>query len=194
LFAFDAVPVCPDGTVPRIQITFGNRPDLDGQVGTLTFSTGGSVPLTFDANGSTTIAYPASAGTGPVTMTYTLGQESVSRTTTFPEACSAATTTTTTRPIPPTTQFQGETTTTVPGATTTTVPGQTTTTVAGQTTTTAVAVIPASASSPNTTIAVRAANLPTTGSRPLGLLAAATAALIGGGLLLRASRQERDAS
>ena len=31
----------PDGVTPQISITFGNRPDLDGQTGTLTFSTGG---------------------------------------------------------------------------------------------------------------------------------------------------------
>ena len=48
LFAIEVEPTCPDGTLATIEITFGNRPDLDGQVGTLTFTTGGSVPLTFD--------------------------------------------------------------------------------------------------------------------------------------------------
>ncbi len=116
LFAIEVNPVCPDGTAPEIVITFGDRPDLDGQTGTLTFSTGGSIPLTFDANGATTIAYPASAGTGPVTMTYVLGAESVTRSTTFPEACTGATTTT----RPGATTTTAATTTTTPGATTTT--------------------------------------------------------------------------
>ena len=125
-FAIEVTPLCPDGTTPEIAITFGNRPDLDGQTGTLTFSTGGSISLVFDANATVEIPYPASAGTGPVTMTYTLGAESVTRSTTFPEACAPATTTTTTVPGVTTT------TTTVPGQTTTTTtlpPGVTTTTL-----------------------------------------------------------------
>jgi hypothetical protein len=112
-FAIEVTPVCPDGTAPLIAITFGNRPDLDGQTGTLTFSTGGSVPLTFQSNTTTEIPYPASAGTGPVTMTYTLGQESVTRTTTFPEACTEATTTTTSASTT-TTSTSTTTTTTTP--------------------------------------------------------------------------------
>ena len=115
LFSFDAEPTCPDGTEPTIEITFGDRPDLDGQIGTLTFSTGGSIALEFNANNTVPIQYPDSAGTGPVTMTYTLGAESVTRSTTFPEACTTGTTTTTTTP-------GATTTTTVPGATTTTTP------------------------------------------------------------------------
>jgi len=87
------------------------------------------------------------------------------------------------------------------GGTTTTVVvpntqvGETTTTVGG-TTTTALVVSPATLSptgSPNTTIAVAAGALPVTGSQPQGLVAAAIAALIGGGFLVRASR-ERNAS
>ena len=122
-FAIEVTPLCPDGTVPLIEITFGNRPDLDGQVGTLTFSTGGSVSLTFDANGTVEIPYPASAGTGPVTMTYTLGAESVTRSTSFPEACTPSTTSTTTSTtIPGTTTTSSTTSSTVPSSTTT-VPG-----------------------------------------------------------------------
>ena len=102
-FAIEVEPLCPDGTTPLIEITFGDRPDLDGQTGTLTFSTGGSIPLTFDANNTVEIPYPASAGTGPVTMTYTLGAESVTRSTTFPEACAPPTTTGPTTTAPPTT-------------------------------------------------------------------------------------------
>jgi len=83
----------------------------------------------FNSGGTTDIAYPASAGTGPVTMTYTLGAESVTRSTTFPEACEPGTTTTTsigtttstaaptTTTVSPTTEVQ--TTTTAPASTTT---------------------------------------------------------------------------
>ena len=115
-FSIEVEPLCPDGTEPTIAITFGNRPDLDGQIGILTFSTGGSIELEFNANTTVPIQYPDSAGTGPVTMTYTLGAESVTRSTTFPEACAPGTTTT----------APGATTTTAPGATTTTTlpPGQ----------------------------------------------------------------------
>jgi hypothetical protein len=132
-FAIEVAPLCPDGTTPEIEITFGDRPDLDGQTGTLTFSTGGSIPLVFNANGTTTIPYPASAGTGPVTMTYTLGAESVTRSTTFPEACAPTTTTgattsstssTTTTTIPTTTTSGPSTST---SSTTTTAPTTTTT-------------------------------------------------------------------
>ena len=120
LFAIEVEPTCPDGTLATIAITFGNRPDLNGQVGTLTFSTGGSIPLTFISNTTVEVPYPASAGGGPVTMTYTLGAESVTRSTTFPEACAPGTTTT----APP----GGSTTTTTPPTNTFTTPGGTTTT------------------------------------------------------------------
>ncbi|RPI10931.1 MAG: hypothetical protein EHM63_02425, partial [Actinobacteria bacterium] len=106
LFAIEVEPLCPDGTEPTIAITFGVRPDLHGQIGTLTFSTGGSIALEFRSGETVPIQYPDSAGTGPVTMTYTLGAESVTRSTTFPEACSPGTTTTS----------PGVTTTTLPGA------------------------------------------------------------------------------
>ena len=127
-FAIEVEPLCPDGTVPLIAITFGDRTDLDGQTGTLSFSTGGSVSLTYEVGATVEIPYPASAGTGPVTMTYTLGAESVTRSTSFPEACAPATTSTT---VPGGTT----TTSTIPGDTTTTsstVPGETTTTAPGR--------------------------------------------------------------
>jgi hypothetical protein len=130
LFAIEVEPLCPDGTEPSIAITFGVRPDLHGQIGTLTFSTGGSIALEFRSGETVEIQYPDSAGTGPVTMTYTLGAESVTRSTTFPEACAPGTTTT----VPTTNTFVTPTTTTLPGVTTTTLPGATTTTTlpAGQ--------------------------------------------------------------
>ena len=125
-FAIEVEPLCPDGTVPLIAITFGDRADLDGQTGTLSFSTGGSVSLTYEVGATVEIPYPASAGTGPVTMTYTLGAESVTRSTTFPEACAPPTTSTTTTVPGGTTTIPGDTTTTsttIPGTTTTTQPG-----------------------------------------------------------------------
>jgi hypothetical protein len=137
LFAIEVEPTCPDGTLATIEITFGNRPDLNGQVGTLTFNTGGSVPLTFISNATVEVPYPISAAGGPVTMTYTLGAESVTRSTTFPEACAPPTTTTgPTTTVPTTNTFVTPTTTTLPGVTTTTLPGATTTTIPGATTTT----------------------------------------------------------
>ena len=128
-FSFPSVTaICPNG-VALISITFPSRPELNGQVGTLTFSTGGSTPLTFISGATVQVPYPASAGTGPVTLTYTVaGQTATPVTLTFPANCAAPTTTTTT---PGGTTTTGPSTTTPtpntfavpPGATTTTVPG-----------------------------------------------------------------------
>jgi hypothetical protein len=123
LFAINVGTVCTNG-VPLINITFPNRPELNGQpAGTLTFSTGGSTPLTFIANASVQVPYPPSAGTGPVTLTYVVaGQSATPATVTFPPNCTPITTTTTAP--------GGSTTTTAPGGTTTTVrPGGSTTTL-----------------------------------------------------------------
>ena len=113
--------------MPLISITFPARPELNGQVGTLAFSTGGSVPLTFIAGGTVQVPYPASAGTGPVTLTYTLGTETATATVSFPSEVGCVPVTTTTAPAT-TTTAPGVTTTTAPGATTTTAPAATTTT------------------------------------------------------------------
>jgi hypothetical protein len=80
--------------VPIIAITFGNRPDLNGQTGTLFFSTGGSIPLTFQSGQTVGIDYPPGT-TADVTLTYVLGNESASATVSFPEDCPVGTTTTT---------------------------------------------------------------------------------------------------
>ena len=128
-FSFPSVTaICPNN-VALISITFPSRPELNGQVGTLTFSTGGSTPLTFISGATVQVPYPASAGTGPVTLTYTVaGQTATPVTLAFPANCAAATTTTTapggtTTTGPSTTTPTPNTFTVPPGATTTTVPG-----------------------------------------------------------------------
>jgi hypothetical protein len=114
-FSFSAVTAgCPEGQ-PTIFITFPLRPDLHGQVGTLTFSTGGSIELEFRSGETVPIQYPDSAGTGPVTLTYTLGTETATATVDLnEEECEVTTTSTTTSTVP------GSTTTTTEGGSTTT--------------------------------------------------------------------------
>ena len=121
LFSTNVLGVCVENAA-SISITFGVRADLDGQSGTLAFSTGGSVSLVFDSGNTVTIPYPASAGTGPVMLTYTLGTETATASVTYPENC-PVTTTTTTQPGTTTT------TTTIVPTTTTTLPPTTTTEV-----------------------------------------------------------------
>jgi hypothetical protein len=137
LFAIGAAgPTCIDAQ-PFIAITFGSRPDLNGQTGTLSFSTGGSVPLVFQSGATVTVPWPAGAGDIAL-ITYTLGAESATAgPLAFPEDCPDQTTTTTGGSTSTTTTQPGVTTTTQPGATTTTAPGATTTTAPGATTTTA---------------------------------------------------------
>ena len=58
---------------PGISITFGNRPDLDGQTGMLDFSDGTSYgPLVFQSNTTVTIPWPGQQATSPLTLTYTV--------------------------------------------------------------------------------------------------------------------------
>jgi hypothetical protein len=130
--------VClPDGTA-GISITFGNRPDLDGQAGELTIIAGPSETtvanelLTFQSNQTVTIPYPpVPAGTTSVLLRYDLAGESESRTIGPPPTdCMPATTTTTAAPGTTTTTAAGTTTTTAALTTTTTLPGTTTTTAA----------------------------------------------------------------
>jgi len=119
-FALNVLAVCPSGTTPLISITFPNLPELNGMSGPLTFSTGGSIDLTFIANATVQVPYPASAGTGPVTLTYSVGGEDATPVTLdFPENCTPGTTT-----------APGSTTTTPPGGTTTTTLAGSTTTIA----------------------------------------------------------------
>jgi hypothetical protein len=153
LFSINVGTVCTNGQA-LINITMGNRLDLAGQVGTLTFSpVGAPLQLTFIPNALQQVPYPAT--TADVTLTYTLGAESQTAVVSFPPNCTVATTTTapggTTTTAPGGTTTTAATTTTVPTtntfgvptttapATTTTAPGATTTTVPGATTTLPVA-------------------------------------------------------
>lgn len=117
---------------PIINISFGNRPDLEGQTGVLSFSTGGSVFLVFQSNQTVTIDYPNT--TQNVNLIYSLGPETATASVTFPGVC------------PP-----GETTTTLPASTTTTTPAGPTTTVTGATTTTVVPTTPTPTTAPAST-------------------------------------------
>lgn len=148
LFAIGAaVPLCVEETQQAvISITFGARPDLNGQTGTLAFSTGGSVPLTFVSGGTVQVPWPVGAGDIEL-LTYTLGTETATAgPLLFPEECPSTTTTTTGPTTSTTTTLPGTTTTTTGPTTTgptttvgttTTQPGPTTTTIpSGPTTTT----------------------------------------------------------
>ena len=134
LFSVDEFAFCgPNGTA-QISITFGNRPDLNGQTGVLTFilpngTPVGSQPLVFQSGQTVTVPYPDT--TQNVTLVYTLGTEVQTAPVTFPGENCAPTTTTTTAGTTTTTAPGGTTTTTAPGGTTTTTaPGTTTTTLA----------------------------------------------------------------
>ena len=127
LFSVDVFAFCGSDNLPEISITFGNRPDLNGQTGVLSFSTGGSVFLVFQSNQTVTIPYPNT--TQNVNLIYSLGPETQTASVTFPENCPPGTTTTTaatTTTTAATTTTAGATTTTT---TSTTLPGGTTTTV-----------------------------------------------------------------
>jgi len=130
LFGVNVFAFCGPDFLPEISITFGNRPDLDGQIGVLSFSTGGSVFLTFQSNTTVTIAYPNT--TQNVDLIFSLGVETATASVVFPPDCPPATTTTTTT-IPATTTTTGATTSTTSATTTTAGP---TTTATGATTTT----------------------------------------------------------
>ena len=127
LFGVNVFAFCGADFLPEISITFGNRPDLDGQIGVLSFSTGGSVFLTFQSNTTVTIAYPNT--TQNVNLIFSLGQETATASVTFPPDCPPATTTTSTTTIPATTTTGATTSTT-----STTVAPTTTGTVAPTTT------------------------------------------------------------
>ena len=134
LFAANVFAFCGPDFLPEISITFGNRPDLDGQQGVLSFSTGGSVFLIFQSNQTVTIAYPNT--TQNVNLIFSLGQETATASVTFPPNCPPATTTTAaaTTTTAAATTTTGATTSTTTSATTTTVAPTTTATVATTTT------------------------------------------------------------
>ena len=85
LFSVKAFAFCGSDFLPEISITFGNRPDLNGQTGVLSFSTGGSVFLVFQSNQTVTIAYPNT--TQNVNLIYSLGQETATASVTYPPNC-----------------------------------------------------------------------------------------------------------
>ena len=117
-----------------ISISFGSRPDLDGDTGILDFSDGTSYgPLVFQSGTTITIPYPAS-NASPLTLTYRIMGETATATVTYPGTCAVTTTTTGPTTTGPTTTVTtlppgGPTTTIVPpgGSTTTTLPVTTTT-------------------------------------------------------------------
>ena len=134
LFGVNVFTSCVNGQ-PTITITFGNRPDLDGQTGVLSFSTGGSVFLVFQSNQTVTIPYPNT--TQNVNLIYSLGPETATASVSYPGTCtttttagtttSSSTTSSTTAP-PTTTSTVAPTTTSTTVAPTTTRPATTTTT------------------------------------------------------------------
>jgi hypothetical protein len=142
LFSVPVSAVClPTG--PAISITFGNRPDLNGMTGTLTFDGTNPTPLTFQSNTTVTIPWPAGLGDIAV-VTYTVnGETATAGPLLIDEGCVAVTTTTgvtTSTAATTTTSTTGPSTT----STTTSVPGGTTTTsTSGPTTTSTTTTIPA---------------------------------------------------
>jgi hypothetical protein len=156
LFSVQAFAFCGPDFLPEISITFGNRPDLDGQQGVLSFSTGGSVFLTFRSNQTVTIAYPDT--TQNVNLIYSLGQETATASVTYPGDCRETTTTNKhdTSTSTSTSTTSTTTSTTINGVTTTT---QVTTTTTGGVTTTSTTVSPPG----TTTTTVRPVTPPITG-------------------------------
>jgi hypothetical protein len=148
LFSVNVFAFCGPDFLPEISITFGNRPDLNGQQGVLSFSTGGSVFLVFQSNQTVTIPYPNT--TQNVNLIYSLGTETATASVTYPPDCPPGTTTTTTT--------GGGGTTTTTRATTTT-----TTTGGGGTTTTRVTTTTSGSSTTSTSTTVRPGTPPITG-------------------------------
>ena len=85
LFGVNVFAFCGPDFLPEISITFGNRPDLNGQTGVLSFSTGGSVFLVFQSNQTVTIPYPPT--TQNVNLIYSLGPETATASVTYPGNC-----------------------------------------------------------------------------------------------------------
>ena len=128
LFSVKAFAFCGSDFLPEISITFGNRPDLNGQTGVLSFSTGGSVFLVFQSNQTVTIAYPNT--TQNVNLIYSLGQETATASVTYPANCPPTTSTTVAQSTSTTSTSVSSTST----STTSTTVGGTTTTVVTSTT------------------------------------------------------------
>ena len=157
LFSVKAVAFCGSDFLPEIAITFGNRPDLDGQRGVLSFSTGGSVFLTFQSNTTVNIPYPNT--TQNVNLIYSLGQETATASVTYPGDCSETTTTRPSTSTSTSTSVSSSSTSTTTGGsststTSTTINGVTTTvtstTINGVTTTTRSTTPPTGPTTPTT--------------------------------------------
>ena len=92
LLGIDDFAYCDEETnTPQISITFGNRPDLDGDPGLLTFSDGTEYsgnPLTFQSGQTITFPYPASLTT-PLTLTYSIFGETATAVVTLPRGLPA---------------------------------------------------------------------------------------------------------
>ena len=148
-FAVNVFASCVEETA-TITVTFGDRPDLDGQTGVLSFSTGGSVFLVFQSNQTVTTPYPDT--TQNVNLIYSLGSETATGSVTYPGTCEGTTTTeaststsTTSSSVEPTTTSSPTTSTTAPSSSTpaststtstsTTVGPYTSSSVPGETTT-----------------------------------------------------------
>ena len=144
LLGIDDFAFCDEETnTPMISITFGSRPDLDGDPGLLTFSDGTEYsgnPLTFQSGQTIVFPYPASLTT-PLTLTYSIFGETATAVVELPEDCPPSTTTTTlvgTTTTSTSTTTPASTTSTTPPTTstttaTTTVPSSTTTTTEAET-------------------------------------------------------------
>jgi hypothetical protein len=121
LLGIDDFAYCDEETnTPFISITFGSRPDLDGDPGLLTFSDGTEYsgnPLTFQSGQTITFPYPASLTT-PLTLTYAIFGETATAVVELPEECPPSATTTTST-VPASTTTSSTTTSTEPSTTTT---------------------------------------------------------------------------
>lgn len=149
LLGIDDFAFCGDDNLPEISITFGNRPDLDGVPGLLTFSDGTDYsgnPLVFQSGQTVTFPYPASLTT-PLTLTYANSGETATAVVELPADCPPEETTTSTT---------SSTTTTSPTSTTsstsTTLPGTTTTSTAPTTSSTTTTVTSTSSTTTSTTL------------------------------------------
>ena len=144
---------CPAG-VPRIQISFPNRPDLNNDAGILDFSDGTSFGQIFWVSNSLfNLNYPVSHQS-PLTLTLRIQGETMKATVEYPcetsttSTTSTSTSTSTTAPPVPTTLPPPVTTTTSTPTTTLPMPLPTPTT----STTTTVAVAPSSPTTPTTVV------------------------------------------
>jgi hypothetical protein len=169
LFSVKAFAFCGPDFLPEISITFGNRPDLNGQTGVLSFSTGGSVFLIFQSNQTVTIPYPDT--TQNVNLIYSLGPETATASVTYPGDCRSTTTTGGGGTSSTSTTVQATSTTSGGGGSTST--STTSTTINGVTTTVTSTTVNGSTTTSTT---VRPVTPPITGPAEIFTFGAATTA------------------